>query len=235
MNFNYYKTKYKAFLVMFFAAFLLTDALAQLPSYYREDPKNNNGDILNVNILFGVHFTGGDMADRFGNHMSTGLGMDYITSKDWIVGAYWNFFFGSNVKEDVLLSLRNEDGFIFGGNQEVSSLRIERTTENNKEALEKAISTLFNRAKEANYPEDFRKEIYKDWQNELRKQNCQLHLQESYQNEDRFTVSRNNDVVNFNLRYTVGERNYGFFSSLTIKEKSTENLAQIIKALVGND
>ena len=135
----------------------------------------------------------------------------------------------SSTKEESIIAINNK------GNQEVSSIRIERTTENNEEALEKAISTLFNRAKEANYPEDFRKEIYKDWQFELSKQNCQLHLQESHQNEDRFTVTRNNEVVNFNLRYTTGERNYGFFSSLTIKEKSTEGLTQIIKTLVEND
>lgn len=135
----------------------------------------------------------------------------------------------SSNKEESIIAINNK------GNQEVSSIRIERTTENNEEALEKAISTLFNRAKEANYPEDFRKEIYKDWQFELSKQNCQLHLQESHQNEDRFTVIRNNEVVNFNLRYTTSEHNYGFFSCLTIKEKSTEGLTQIIKTLVKND
>ena len=42
-------------------------------------------------------------------------------------------------------------------------------------------------------------------------------------------------VVNFNLRYTIGERNYGFFSSLTIKEKSNEDIVEIIKGLVKND
>lgn len=135
----------------------------------------------------------------------------------------------SSTNEESIIAINNK------GNQEVSSIRLERSNENNHESIEKAIKTLFNRAKEKKYPEDFRREIYKDWQNILRIQNCQLHLQESHQNEDRFTVTRNNDVVNFNLRYTVGERNYGFFSSLTIKEKSTESLAQIIKALVEND
>ncbi|TQD38991.1 hypothetical protein [Haloflavibacter putidus] len=137
--------------------------------------------------------------------------------------------FCSSTNEESILAINNK------GNQEVSSIRIERTNENNREALEKAIGKLFNKAKEASYPEDFRKKIYKDWQFELSKQNCQLHLQESHQNEDRFTVTRNNEVVNFNLRYTTRERNYGFFSCLTIKEKSTEDLVQIIKTLVKND
>lgn len=135
----------------------------------------------------------------------------------------------SSSKKESILAINNK------GNQEVSSIRLEHSNANNHESIEKAIKTLFNRAKEKNYPEDFRREIYKEWQNELRIQNCQLYLQESHQNEDRFTVTRNNDVINFNLRYTVGERNYGFFPSLTIKEKSNESLVQIIKALVKND
>lgn len=122
MNFYLFKSQYKSFVILLFSVFIISDALSQLPSYYREEVKNNNGSLMTTNIQFGVHLTAGDMADRFGGHMSTGLGMDYITSKDWIVGAHWNFYFGSNVKEDVLLSLRNEEGFIFGGNQEVASV-----------------------------------------------------------------------------------------------------------------
>ena len=101
---------------------IVNEATAQMPSYYREEPKNNNGSILTTNIQFGWHLPAGDMGDRFGDHLSTGLGMDYITGKDWLVGAQWNFYFGSKIKEDVIATLRNEEGLLFGGNQDVASI-----------------------------------------------------------------------------------------------------------------
>ncbi len=132
----------------------------------------------------------------------------------------------SSNNQESILAINNK------GNQEVSSIRVERSTENNSENINKAIRRLFKRAKEINYPKDFRREIYKNWEYKLQNQKCNLFLQQSHQNEDRFTVTRDNHIVNFNLRYTVGERNYGFFSSLTIKEKSSDEIVDIIKSLI---
>lgn len=121
------------------------------------------------------------------------------------------------------------------GNKEVSSIRIERTGEESQQHIENAIEQLFHESKKGNFPTDFRKDIYKDWINKLKEQDCLLYLQESHQNEDRFSVTRANEVVNFIVRYTTGERNYGFFSNLTIKEKNNKDLAEIIKSLIDND
>lgn len=117
---NFYIKSYTAlifFLVMGFSAF------AQLPRYYQQQEKNNEGNILTANILFGGHKSGGDLADRFGNHLSAGLGMDYITQKDWLLGAQGIFYFGSNVKEDVIASVRT-DGLIFGGIGDIASIEL---------------------------------------------------------------------------------------------------------------
>ncbi|GAL74316.1 RecD-like DNA helicase Atu2026 [Nonlabens ulvanivorans] len=121
------------------------------------------------------------------------------------------------------------------GNKDVSAIRKERSSQEIQPHIDNAIEQLYNEFKSDDFPMDFRNEIYIDWFNILKDQNCSLHLQESHQNEDRFSVTRLNEVVNFNVRYTTGEKNYGFFSSLTIKEKSNDNLAEIIKNLIDND
>ncbi len=43
-------------------------------------------------------FSGGDMENRFGNHMAVGLGVGYKTTNNWIVGVEAQFAFGTNVK-----------------------------------------------------------------------------------------------------------------------------------------
>ncbi|HFA49531.1 MAG TPA: hypothetical protein ENJ95_11005 [Bacteroidetes bacterium] len=97
-------------LMLFFAS----AAFAQLPRYYRQQPKNNEGDLMTVNMYFGGHNTAGDLSDRFGDHASAGLGLDYITAKGFIMGVQGSFYFGTKVREDVIAGLRNESGLIFG-------------------------------------------------------------------------------------------------------------------------
>lgn len=135
----------------------------------------------------------------------------------------------STTKEESIIAISNK------GNQEVSSIRVERSAEQDYQHIKNAINNLFIKAKESLLPKDFRKQIYLDWENRLQAKDCKLYLQESHQNEDRFTVTRGDEIVNFNLRYTTGEKNHGFFSGLIIKDKSSENLVEIIKSLVEND
>ncbi len=104
--------------------FASTFVMAQLPRYLQEQPKNNEGSILTVNMMFGGHLSAADLADRFGNHMSTGIGVDYITPNDWFIGTQGIFYFGSKVKEDVIASLRDSDGLIFGANGDLSSIEL---------------------------------------------------------------------------------------------------------------
>ena len=112
----------KAVFLLFLLLNITPELLAQLPQYYRQEKKNNEGAILTVNILAGVHLPGGDLADRFGSHSSIGLGMDFISPGDWIMGAQWNFYFGNKVKEDVIANLRSPEGLIFGANGDVATV-----------------------------------------------------------------------------------------------------------------
>lgn len=109
-------------LLILMIGFGVVSSFAQIPRYYKEASKNNNGNIIAVDFLFGAHDPAADLSDRFGGHLSTGLGFDYITAKDWIIGGQWNFYFGSKVKEDVIASLRSSDGLIFGNNQNLAEV-----------------------------------------------------------------------------------------------------------------
>ncbi len=108
----------------FFLFGMAIQASAQVPRYYRNEPKNNDGKVLTVNMLFGGNKSGADLANRFGNAMNFGLGVDFMTSKDIIIGAQGIFFFGNNVLEDVLVKVRNEDGLIFGDGGGIAAISL---------------------------------------------------------------------------------------------------------------
>lgn len=64
----------------------------------------------------GVHVSGQiplkDMAKRFSNSLSAGLSFNWKTKHNVLFGVEGSYFFGKNVKEDVLTSLKNSDGFV---------------------------------------------------------------------------------------------------------------------------
>ncbi len=75
----------------------------------------NTYNVITLNVTYGFHVPGGDLSNRFGNNFSLGGGLDLITEKkNLIFGLKGNNLFGNVVKEDVLLSLRDSDGFILG-------------------------------------------------------------------------------------------------------------------------
>lgn len=85
----------------------------------------NKGNALLLKISYAGHRPGGDLADRFGNNFSAGLGADLVTSKgNWLFGADFNYLFGGQVKEDVLASLRTPEGFIIGNNRSYADIQL---------------------------------------------------------------------------------------------------------------
>ena len=75
----------------------------------------NTYNVITLNTTYGMHFSGGDLSNRFGTNFGVGGGIDFITEKkNWIIGIKGNNLFGNTVKEDVLASLRDSDGFILG-------------------------------------------------------------------------------------------------------------------------
>lgn len=96
---------------------------AQLPRYFEED-RSNEGKVFLIQLNYGGNISAGDLADRFGGHFHTGGKLELLTAKDYIIGAQSYFMFGSNIKEDVIATLYNSDGFIFGENGSVAELQL---------------------------------------------------------------------------------------------------------------
>lgn len=75
----------------------------------------NTYNVITLNMSYGFHNPAGDLSKRFGANFSIGGGLDLITEKkNLIFGLKGNNLFGNTVKEDVLASLRDRDGFILG-------------------------------------------------------------------------------------------------------------------------
>lgn len=78
--------------------------------------------------MVGVHFGGQlpqkDLAKRFGANFNTGASFTWKTKRNFLFGFDGSYFFGSNVKEDVVASMRNEDGFIVDNEGYPADLRL---------------------------------------------------------------------------------------------------------------
>lgn len=81
---------------------------AQSPVY-----TSNEGTILAVNLSYGTQFPGGDLSDRFGVNINTGLGLQLFLTSNWMLELEGQYLFGSRVKTDVLAPLRSPEGYIF--------------------------------------------------------------------------------------------------------------------------
>lgn len=67
-------------------------------------------------LMVGVHFSGqlpqADLAKRFGANFSAGGSFIWKTKRNFLFGVEGSYFFGKNVKEDVVSNMRSEDGNI---------------------------------------------------------------------------------------------------------------------------
>ena len=85
---------------------------------FSQEEKSSLPPTILVNFEFGFNMPGGDYADRFGNNLAAGGGLEYVTSKNnFIYGLHATYYFGDEVKEDVLSEIRNADGFLIGTNR----------------------------------------------------------------------------------------------------------------------
>jgi len=75
----------------------------------------NNYNVLTLHATYGGHLPLADLSRRFGSNFSIGGGLDFIAEKNNLIfGIKGNNLFGNKVKEDVLASLRDENGYILG-------------------------------------------------------------------------------------------------------------------------
>ncbi len=86
-----------------------------------EEPRNKGKAIL-AHLSLGTHLLGGDLADRFGRDNSIGLGADWLTENNLLIGLEGQYFFGNQVKEDPLAILRTAEGDLIGKDQFLASV-----------------------------------------------------------------------------------------------------------------
>lgn len=79
-------------------------------------------------ILTGVHVSGqlpqADLAKRFGENLSIGADFIWKTKKNFLFGFEGSYFFGKKVRDDVVASLKNADGFITDNEGYPADLRL---------------------------------------------------------------------------------------------------------------
>lgn len=77
--------------------------------------KAPEGDAWLVMPSIGLQFAGGDMAARFGQSYSAGLGVGYKTNNNWNYSVQAQFMFGTDVKDgaQLLNTALSPNGFIF--------------------------------------------------------------------------------------------------------------------------
>lgn len=72
--------------------------------------------LINIGLEYGFQIPGGDFEDRFGTSSTLGTKIEYLTPNNISFAAQYSFFFGRNVKEDPILSLRDADSLFIGNN-----------------------------------------------------------------------------------------------------------------------
>ncbi len=85
-------------------------------------------DSINSCHLIGVQFSGQlplvDLKKRFGSNLNVGVPYYYKTKKNWLFGVDANYFFGSNLREDVLASFRTPEGTITNADGNLGDVRL---------------------------------------------------------------------------------------------------------------
>jgi len=98
-------SKYYIILLVFFSLNLESDA--------QDDINTESFPAVLVSVDYSGHASLADLNDRFGLHSIIGLGIDYKSKSNWLIGGQGLYMFGNNVFEDSLLNnMYNSFGFI---------------------------------------------------------------------------------------------------------------------------
>ncbi len=65
-----------------------------------------------ISASYSFQFSGGDMADRYGNNSTIGASFSIKTKSNWIFGVDFNYMFGNNVKiyDQIIRNIATSDG-----------------------------------------------------------------------------------------------------------------------------
>ncbi len=97
----------------------------QLLNLCAQNKAQNQGTGILLHIGLGGQTPGGDLATRFGSNMNVGGGLDWLSEKsNWIFGLEGSYLFGTDVQENVLENLQNQDGFIVGSSGELADIQL---------------------------------------------------------------------------------------------------------------
>jgi hypothetical protein len=77
-----------------------------------------------VGVQFSGQLPGGELVKRFGPNLNAGGMFALKTKKNFIVGVESGYFFGRNVKENVLSNLMTSDGFVIDNEGYPADIRI---------------------------------------------------------------------------------------------------------------
>lgn len=86
--------------------------------------RSNEGSILLLHFSYGGQLPGADLNDRYGKNFLGGIGVDYYTKENWILGLKGDFLFGKTVDTDVLSNLRGENGFIYADDGGIADIKL---------------------------------------------------------------------------------------------------------------
>ena len=111
------KKQYKYIFLYLISFFFLQDAIGQ-------KEENKSPKYLLFNLQYSLQQPGGDMGDRYGANNAVGLGLEFLSRGNFIIGLSGDLLFGKTVEEDVLATLRNSDGSIIGNNRALSAITL---------------------------------------------------------------------------------------------------------------
>lgn len=86
--------------------------------------QRNKEASIQAHFSYGFQLPFGDLEEDFGNSNELNVGVDFLTSSNFIFGLDGSFFFGQTVKTDVLAPLRTAEGLIVGNDRNIAAIEL---------------------------------------------------------------------------------------------------------------
>jgi hypothetical protein len=102
----------------------LTFILLWLTLTSRGQTPDSLRSLLMIRPHYGAGLSLADLHDRFGHHFNPGASISWLSKKNLFLGIQYDYFFGNQVKEDVLSHLRTIEGGIIGSDMQFASVAL---------------------------------------------------------------------------------------------------------------
>jgi hypothetical protein len=79
-----------------------------------------------ISLSYAFQFSGGDLAERYGNNSCIGPSFSIKTKSNWIIGADINFIFGNDVKlyDQIVKSVAPPDGYVIARDGTITDVKM---------------------------------------------------------------------------------------------------------------